>query len=52
MDGSFQVLMVPGLNADPLGRPLEWSFAGETGGGASDHFPVTIDLDLTTQKTA
>lgn len=41
VDGSFAVLMVPGLNADPLGRPLEWSFAGETGGGASDHFPVT-----------
>jgi endonuclease/exonuclease/phosphatase family metal-dependent hydrolase len=40
VDGSFQPLICPGLNADPLGRPLEWSFAGDTGGGASDHFPV------------
>jgi len=40
MDGSFRVVMVPGLNADALGRPLEWSFAGNTGGGVTDHFPV------------
>ncbi len=40
VDGSFEVLMVPGLNTDLLGRPLEWNFAGETGGGATDHFPV------------
>jgi hypothetical protein len=40
VDGSFEPLILPGLNADPLGRPLEWTFAGETGGGASDHFPV------------
>ncbi len=40
VDGSFKPLMIPGLNADRLGRPLKWSFAGETGGGASDHFPV------------
>jgi endonuclease/exonuclease/phosphatase family metal-dependent hydrolase len=40
VDGSFDKLVLPGLNADALGRPLEWTFAGETGGGASDHFPV------------
>jgi endonuclease/exonuclease/phosphatase family metal-dependent hydrolase len=40
IDGSFKQLILPGLNADALGRPLRWSFAGETGGGASDHFPV------------
>jgi endonuclease/exonuclease/phosphatase family metal-dependent hydrolase len=40
IDHSFRVLRVPGLNADVLGRPLEWSFAGNTGGGVTDHFPV------------
>ena len=40
VDGSFNKLVVPGLNADAIGRPLEWHFTGETGGGASDHFPV------------
>lgn len=40
IDGSFDKLVIPGLNADIIGRPLEWHFAGKTGGGASDHFPI------------
>jgi endonuclease/exonuclease/phosphatase family metal-dependent hydrolase len=40
IDGSFNKLVLPGLNADAIGRPLKWHFTGETGGGASDHFPV------------
>ena len=40
VDGSFTPVILPGLNADLLSRPLEWTFAGETGGGATDHFPV------------
>ena len=40
IDGSFDKLVLPGLNADAIGRPLEWSAWGRTGGGASDHFPV------------
>jgi endonuclease/exonuclease/phosphatase family metal-dependent hydrolase len=40
VDGSFDKLVLPGLNADALGRPLRWTFAGEAGGGVSDHFPV------------
>lgn len=40
VDGSFTPVILPGLNADLLGRPLRWTFAGETGGGATDHFPV------------
>ncbi len=41
IDGSFDKLVVPGLNSDAIGRPLKWHFTGETGGGASDHFPVS-----------
>lgn len=40
VDGSFDKLVLPGVNADAIGRPLEWHFTGRTGGGASDHFPV------------
>ena len=40
IDGSFEKLVIPGLNADAIGRPIRWHSAGETGGGASDHFPV------------
>lgn len=39
-DNSFDTLAQPGLNADALGRPFGWSFAGRAGGGFSDHFPV------------
>lgn len=40
IDGSFEKLVLPGLNADAIGRPVRWNFAGETGGGSTDHFPV------------
>jgi len=40
LDGSFKVLSLPGINADALGRPLDWNAVGDTGGGASDHLPV------------
>lgn len=40
VDGSFDKLVLPGLNADAIGRPVRWNFAGETGGGSTDHFPV------------
>jgi hypothetical protein len=40
IDGSFEKLVLPGLNADAVGRPVRWNFAGETGGGSTDHFPV------------
>ena len=40
IDGSFNHLILPGINADIIGRPLEWNFAGTQGGGTSDHFPV------------
>jgi hypothetical protein len=40
VDDSFRVVKFPGLNADAMRRPLEWNFAGQQGGGASDHFPV------------
>lgn len=40
VDQSFEVGQFRGLNADAMGRPLEWNFAGQKGGGASDHFPL------------
>jgi endonuclease/exonuclease/phosphatase family metal-dependent hydrolase len=40
IDGSFDKLVVPGINADVIGRPVRWHSTGETGGGASDHFPI------------
>jgi endonuclease/exonuclease/phosphatase family metal-dependent hydrolase len=40
VDNSFEKLVLPGLNADAIGRPVRWHFAGETGGGSTDHFPV------------
>ena len=40
IDGSFDKLVIPGINADPIGRPIRWHSAGETGGGSSDHFPI------------
>jgi len=39
VDNSFEVLSVPGLNADPLGHPLRWS-QGRKPSGFSDHFPI------------
>ncbi len=40
VDNSFRQIILPGINADAIGRPLKWHFAGKTGGGASDHFPI------------
>ncbi|MFP4156850.1 MAG: endonuclease/exonuclease/phosphatase family protein [Opitutales bacterium] len=40
VDSSFEKLLLPGVNADALGRPLSWHFAGRSGGGYSDHLPV------------
>ena len=40
IDGSFDKLVIPGINADLIGRPIRWHSAGETGGGVSDHFPL------------
>ena len=40
IDGSFDKLVIPGINADLIGRPIRWHSSGETGGGVSDHFPV------------
>ena len=40
IDGSFDKLVIPGINADVIGRPVRWHSTGETGGGASDHFPI------------
>ena len=40
IDGSFDKLVLPGINADVIGRPVRWHSTGETGGGASDHFPI------------
>lgn len=40
VDKSFEVGQFRELNADAMGRPLEWNFAGQKGGGASDHFPL------------
>ena len=38
-DKSFEVLAIPALNADSLGRPLRWS-RGTNPSGFSDHFPI------------
>lgn len=46
IDGSFDKLVIPGINADAIGRPVRWHSAGETGGGVSDHFPVYARFSL------
>ena len=40
LDGSFRIGKVGGLNADAMKRPRSWNFAGQQGGGTSDHFPL------------
>lgn len=40
VDGSYDKLLLAGLNSDDLGRPLAWNFVGSTGGGVTDHLPV------------
>ncbi|WP_354587825.1 endonuclease/exonuclease/phosphatase family protein [Puniceicoccus vermicola] len=49
IDGSFEVLRLPGLNMDEWGRPARFQFEGE-GRGGSDHLPIlarfeTVDGD-------
>ncbi|MGC6456386.1 MAG: endonuclease/exonuclease/phosphatase family protein [Coraliomargaritaceae bacterium] len=46
VDNSFDKFAEIGLNADALGRPFRWSFAGRRGGGFSDHFPVYARFSL------
>ena len=46
VDNSFDKFARSGLNADALGRPFRWSFAGRRGGGYSDHFPVHARFSL------
>lgn len=46
VDGSFRVVSVRGLNADALGRPMGWHFAGTGGGGVSDHFPLVARFTI------
>lgn len=46
IDGSFGKLIVPGLNADAVGRPFRWNPAGETGSGVSDHSPIYAHFKL------
>ena len=40
LDQSYDKLVIRGLNADEIGRPKSWHFAGPAGGGTSDHYPV------------
>ena len=41
VDQSFGQVILPGQNVgEALGRPIDWSFAGETGSGFSDHLAV------------
>ena len=46
IDGSFDKLVIPGINADTIGRPIRWHSTGETGGGVSDHFPLYARFSL------
>ena len=50
-DNSFQVVAIPALNADPLGRPLRWS-RGSTPAGFSDHFPILARLRAADPKSS
>ena len=46
IDGSFEKLIVPGLNTDAIGRPIKWNPGGETGSGFSDHLPLLARFKL------
>lgn len=46
VDGSFNKLVITNLNADSIGRPLQWNNWGIAGGGASDHFPVVAQFKV------
>jgi endonuclease/exonuclease/phosphatase family metal-dependent hydrolase len=52
VDSSFRLGQFRGVNADAMGRPLEWNFAGQKGGGASDHFPVVARFSTAPFKAA
>ncbi|MGE9290345.1 MAG: endonuclease/exonuclease/phosphatase family protein [Puniceicoccales bacterium] len=39
LDNSFDVLQIPGVNADDWGRPIRFQFEGG-GRGGSDHLPI------------
>ncbi len=41
VDDSFAVAKFPGLNVDAAGLPARWSGDGPTGGGFSDHLPIS-----------
>jgi hypothetical protein len=41
VDNSFAVAKFPGLNVDATGMPARWSSEGPTGGGFSDHLPIS-----------
>jgi endonuclease/exonuclease/phosphatase family metal-dependent hydrolase len=49
-DNTFEVLAIPGLNADALGRPLRWS-RGSNPSGFSDHFPILAKFQITEAKS-
>lgn len=52
VDQSFEVLVEPGFNADPVtGVPLEWVQLDE-GGGVSDHLPLVARFRVATDKDA
>ena len=50
-DNSFEVLAVPALNADALGRPLRWS-RGSNPAGFSDHYPIMARLRVADTKSS
>ena len=49
-DNTFEVLAIPGLNADALGRPLRWS-RGRNPSGFSDHFPILAKFQIAEAKS-
>lgn len=50
-DNRFMVLSIPGLNADPLGRPVRWS-RGSNPSGFSDHFPILARFRVADSKSS
>jgi len=46
VDGSFDKLVIKGLNADAIGRPIDWNPWGDVGSGFSDHFPLVARFQL------
>ncbi len=52
VDNSFAVAKFPGLNADPRGLPLRWTFDGPAGAGCSDHFPIMAKFTTVSDNRA